>query len=57
VQLQDLFRAADMRTLLSRSLQGALVFNQRKEVIRCLMVQQWGRFSSFGGLASEIVRP
>jgi hypothetical protein len=29
------------------------VINQRKEVIRCLMVQQWGRFSSFGGRASK----
>lgn len=30
-------------------------FNKRKEVIRCLMVQQWGRFSSFGGFAAELV--
>jgi len=29
-------------------------FNKRKEVIRCLMVQQWGRFSSFGRRAAEL---
>jgi hypothetical protein len=33
-----------------------LAIHKRKEVIRCLMVQQWGRFSSFGGLASDLRR-
>ena len=30
-------------------------FNKRKEVIRCLMVQQWGRFSSFGGRTASFI--
>ena len=34
---------------------GYAVSTMRKEVIRCLMVQQWGRFSSFGGRAASFI--
>lgn len=44
-------------TLLGVGATRHLAINKRKEVIRCLMVQQWGRFSSFGGSASDRVGP